>query len=383
MNKDTFCAYPFNTVFLGSDGGVKPCCSSRTNIGNINENSLEEIINGPIIKSIRKSIVENKWHPTCSQCKELEEIGARTERTGVLHKFDEFKDADENTFKLQKIDIRWSNTCNLSCNYCYEYFSSQWAKIKGIKVNANKDVAEDSVFSLIEKNRDSIEVINLLGGEPLLQKQNKRLIEILHDKSYYILSNLSVDIKNNDIAQKLINMNTVEWGISFETIEDKFEYVRHGADWNVFHNNLKYLKENKAKMINAHPLYCTYTALNLVEYYNFLLESKLFTSVFWCAIQNIKGLNVNHMPHNFKEKAIREIESCETQFGNIDPEHLGISHLTEIKNKLIDSLNDKEDRYGIEHFYYWTYEIENKFMTKKHTAKELWPELYDEIICIR
>lgn len=376
MNKETFCAYPFNTVFLGSDGGVRPCCSARKNVGNINEQPLEEIINGPIMKSIRTSIVNNTWNPICSQCKELEEVGARTERTGVLDKFEEFIDADENTFKLQKIDIRWSNTCNLSCNYCYEYFSSQWANIKGIKVNANKDLAEESVFSLIEQNIDSIENINLLGGEPLLQKQNKRLIEMLYDKTYYILTNLSVDIKNNEIAQKLINMDTVEWGISFETIGDKFEYVRHGADWNTFNSNLLYLKENNTKMINAHPLYCTYTALNLVEYYDFLLNSGVFTSVFWCAIQNIQGLNVNLMPNDFKEKAIREIESCETQFGSMDSRYSGIDHLTGIKVKLIESLNEKDSKSGIEHFYQWTQDIENKYMKKKFTARELWPELY-------
>jgi hypothetical protein len=130
-------------------------------------------------------------------------------------------------------------------------------------------------------------------------------------------------------------------------------------------------------VINAHPLYCTYTALNLVEYYDFLLESNIFTSVFWCAIQNIRGLNVNYMPHSFKEKAIREIENCERQFESIDRQAIGIDHLIEIKNKLIDSLNEKDDNLGIEHFYQWTEEIENKFMTKKHTAKELWPELYD------
>ena len=39
---------------------------------------------------------------------------------------------------------------------------------------------------------------------PLLQKQNNHLLDLLHDKRYYILTNLSVDVPNNPIAKKLL-----------------------------------------------------------------------------------------------------------------------------------------------------------------------------------
>lgn len=376
MNKETFCAFPFNTIFLGPNGGVRPCCSAREDIGNINDDNLDNIVNGDMIKSIRQSIINNKWHPNCSQCEHLESMGARTERTNVLDKFDEYKDADKETFKLQKVDIRWSNTCNLSCNYCYEYFSSQWAKLKGIKINANKDLAENSVFDFIEKNKDTIESINLLGGEPLLQKQNNKLIEILHDKNYYILTNLSVELEKNPIALKLLDMSSVDWGISFETIGEKFEYVRHGAEWSVFLNNLEILKTKNPKRVNAHPLYCTYTALNLREYFDFILRSEIFFSVLWSAIQNIKGLNVYNLPNSFKEKAIQEIELAEIEYSS-DKEKLGIDHLINIKNKLLESLNGKDTNDGLTEFFKWTDELENKFLTKKKCAKDLWPNVYN------
>lgn len=375
MNKETFCAFPFNTVFLGPNGGVRPCCSAREDIGNINNDSLDNILNGDTIKSIRRSIVNNQWHSNCSQCEYLERMGARTERTSVLDKFDEFKDANEHTFKLQKVDIRWSNTCNLSCNYCYEYFSSQWAKIKGIKINSNKDIAENSVYDFIEKHKDTIENINLLGGEPLLQKQNHKLIEMLHDKNYYILTNLSVDLTKNQIALKLLDMKYIDWGISFETIGEKFEYVRHGADWSVFSNNLKFLKDHNPNRVNAHPLYCTYTAFDLREYCDFILKSEVFDGVYWCAIQNITGLNVHNLPNAFKEKAINEIERVESEY-NQYREKLGIDHLTEIKNKLLENLKERNSENGLEAFFKWTDEIENKFLIKKKCAKDLWPNIY-------
>jgi radical SAM protein with 4Fe4S-binding SPASM domain len=389
MNETTFCAYPFNTLFLGADGDIKPCCSSGARLGNINEFSVEEIVHGKMLTEIRQSIVEGKWHPSCGQCEKLEQYGARTERTGVLHKFEEFKDATKDTFKLQKLDLRWSNTCNLSCNYCYEYFSSKWATLKGIKVNANKASAEDSMFTLIERSTGTIEELYLLGGEPLLQKQNNHLLDLLHDKKYYILTNLSVDVPNNPIAKKLLANKNVSWGVSFENIGDKFEYVRHGADWKTLTANLQYVKDTNPKEINAHPLYCAYSAFDLCEYYDFLTSNDIFTQSYWCVIQNIPGLNVFTLPDGLKIKALDELDRCISKFKNT---RFDMSALEEIRKNLYNSLitsRPDEAPEGIidanyrdrTAFLMWIDTVEMQYLTdKKHSFEDLWPSLYAELI---
>lgn len=375
MNEATFCAFPFNTLFLGADGGVKTCCSSRGTIGDINKNSIHEILHSAKATEVRQSIIDNKWHPDCSQCKELESMGARTERTSVLGQLEKFKDATPNTFILEKLDLRWSNVCNLACNYCYEYFSSQWAAIKGIKVNANKSNSEDSIFALIEEHKDTIIDLNLLGGEPLLQKQNKQLVSLLSDKKYYILSNLSVDVPNNEIAAKLIQNPNAVWGISFDTIGDKFEYVRHGAKWDTFCNNLKFLKDAGVREINAHPLYCAYTAYNLCEFYEFLESEEIFTQAYWCAIQNIPGLNVYTLPKDVKIKALEELDKCIDKYQN---SRFDMSALINIRESLSASLGNEEDIHRVE-FLKWIDDIENKYLPKEKPFSMLWPELYKEL----
>ena len=92
MNKETFCAYPFNTIFLGADGGVKTCCSAQIDIGDINKQSIQEILQGPVAQGIRQAIIEERWHPQCEQCQKLEAMGARSERvdTGSANKFEIF-----------------------------------------------------------------------------------------------------------------------------------------------------------------------------------------------------------------------------------------------------------------------------------------------------
>ncbi len=383
MNKETFCAYPFNTIFLGADGGVKPCCSSGAILGDINKQSIQEILQGPIAQGLRQSIIEERWHPTCEQCQKLESMGGRSERidTFSVGKYSQFENATKETFELHKLDLRWSNLCNLACNYCYEYFSSKWSAFKGIKVNANKAEAEDSLFTLISENIntvDSIETLNLLGGEPLLQKQNHRLIDLLPNKNYYILTNLSIDLPNNTIAPKLIANPNVGWGVSFDTVGSRFEYVRHGADWNTFVANLRYLHTEGPKLINAHPLYCTYSALNLCEYYDFIDSEGYFDEVYWTVLQNIRSLNVFKLPDNFKHKALAELDKCIAKYSGTKYD---MSALENIRTQLITTIGRKGDEWLVKkkEFVEWTNSIEVKYLNdKKYSFNELWPEFLAE-----
>ena len=383
MNKETFCAYPFNTIFLGADGGIKTCCSAEMDIGDINKQNIQEILQGASARSIRQAIIEERWHPQCAQCKKLEDMGARSERidSGSVAKFDYFKHAKADTFELHKLDLRWSNLCNLACNYCYEYFSSKWSVLKGIKINANRAEAEDSLFTLIAENVnsvDSIETINLLGGEPLLQKQNHKLIDLLPTKNYYILSNLSIDLPNNTIAPKLIANSNAQWGISFDTVGPRFEYVRHGAEWTTFVSNLRYLNSQGARIINAHPLYCTYSAFNLCEYYDFIISEGYFNEVYWCAIQNIRSLNVFKLPDNFKRKALAELDKCIAKYSDSGYDMLALEN---IRSQLITTIGRTGDEWLVKkkEFTDWTHATEVKYLNdKKYSFNELWPDFLTE-----
>lgn len=373
MNKKTFCPYPFNTLFLGSDSGVKPCCSALTELGFLNKNDIESILQGDLARDVRRSILNEQWHPICHQCKEIEDMGGRSERsTSLEYGYEKWEkiQLDEKYFIPEKIDLRWTNTCNLACNYCYEYFSSQWANIKGVKVNTLDQNNEESLFFFIEKHKDTIENINLLGGEPFLQKQNQRLIEMLPNRRYYVLTNLAVPLETNKIAQNILSEPFAAFGVSFETIGKRFEYVRHNAKWSQFTRNIEYIKEANDKIkLNAHPLYCTYSAFNLVEYYEYLISEPAFRDVFWCVVRNIDGLNVFKLPENLKRKAIEEIELCEKQF----PKAMGMDHLLDIRQALIESF--KETPTVEKTFNEFTTAIESDLKNKEHSFKELWPEL--------
>jgi MoaA/NifB/PqqE/SkfB family radical SAM enzyme len=378
MNKETFCSLPFTEIFLGPDGNVKTCCSARSSCGNLNSYPIEEILQSHVSKQIRQSIIDGQWHESCGQCKQQEDQGVNSERYNNIESFViEYNDIDNTFFKLSRLDLRWSNTCNLSCTYCYEYFSSKWANIKGITVNTLKDKNEQDFLLFIEKNKDLISNVQLLGGEPLLQKQNSKLIEILSNKNFYILSNLAVPLDKNLIAKSLIKQPLIQWGVSFETVGDRYEYVRHGASWEVFKENLNYLKSNIPDFkINSHSLYSIYSAFNLVEFYEFIIEQDVFENVFWNLLESSgenSDASVINLDIHLKAIAILEIEKCERLF----PDAPGIQELSNIKN-LLKSTKDNKNNNFIKEISSLEEKLQKSFGKR---FSNLWSTVWEKLKC--
>jgi 7-carboxy-7-deazaguanine synthase len=78
--------------------------------------------------------------------------------------------------------------CNLRCSYCdtaYAYYNG-------------REISEDEIMS--EVRRAGIDLVEITGGEPLLQKEVSPLIERLLDKGYTVLveTNGSQSIKEID-----------------------------------------------------------------------------------------------------------------------------------------------------------------------------------------
>lgn len=376
MNQNTFCSLPFTEIFLGPDGDVKPCCSACISLGNLNDSPIQEILQNHRSHQLRESIINGVWDPTCRQCQRQAEQGVASERSGNPTEFvNKHGSITKEFFKLERLDLRWSNTCNLSCTYCYEYFSSKWAEIKGIKINNIKDENENSLMLLIEEHKDSVQNVMLLGGEPLLQKQNFNLTELLTGKTFYILSNLAVTLENNKVAQRLLKEPSLQFGVSFETVRDRYEYVRHGADWETFDSNLDYIHKLRPNMnIDAHSLYSIYSAFNLVEFYQYLTDKNMFKSVFWNLLES-SGENhhasVFKLTTPLKQIALEEITRCIELF----PTAPGIENLKGIRQSLIDNMQTPIPKNM--DFINEATVVETKL--KKEPGKhfsDLWPELY-------
>jgi len=362
MNKETFCTKPFSGIFLSPDGNIKFCCALNENLGNVNEKSIDEIVNGELAVDIRNKIIKGEWHSACSYCKNIEKRGGKSERIEDIEQF-----IGEN-FKLKEIDLRWSNTCNLSCNYCNSLFSSKWANIFNQKINQNKEHSESSLIDYVVKNNDTLTNVLLLGGEPLLQKQNQELLSRIGNANIQLLTNLSVDLINNKIFNILKQNNNVVWNVSFETIKDRFEYVRHGAQWEIFLKNLRMVSKISRYGIGAQPVYCTYSAFNLVEFYDFIETEGYFNNVHWQNLTHPDVLDVFNLPRELKNLAVEEIDRCLLKYKKYD-----FSTLINIKNRLIES---EDINYSQKLLDFNTNLENNQLKDKKYNFEELYNNIF-------
>ncbi len=309
---DFFCAAPWRGLHINPRGDVKTCCAGDPNmLGNLNKQSIEQILHGPVMQEIRQSIRQGQPHAYCYNCVQSERYG-RSERdwhNDVSPEFDPQTVSDLDHVPVL-IDVRWNTTCNLSCNYCAPACSSKWANLRGIPVKSGTRPYYEQVCDYLTQHKDHIREVALVGGEPLLLPENDRLLDVLPDNCVVtLITNVSVDLEHNKIFQKLCQRQRVGWSLSFDNIEARFEYVRHGGSWNLLLKNLNLLKELFEKQQHwggIHAVYNLYNATRLQEFTQFARDQEL--TIHWQSLYQPEYLDPQKLGPEISRLAQEEID---------------------------------------------------------------------------
>lgn len=267
---DFYCAAPWRGLHVNLDGDVRVCCAGQPGfLGNINQKTIDDILSSDKLKEIRNSINQGVGHREyCRGC--LERINdGHTERQWHNDTNKDFLvvGADvESKHCPTIVDIRWNNTCNLSCSYCNSYFSSTWGSINKSPVKSQVRPNYNSLIEFISSNTKNIRDVAMLGGEPLLINENVMLLQNLPlDTRVTIITNGAVDFEYNKVFELLSQRKNVHWRISVDNITEQYEYVRHGAQWHRLVNNLIKIKDFDHQM-GVHAVYSIYNCTRLMEF---------------------------------------------------------------------------------------------------------------------
>lgn len=262
--KNLKCFYPFHS-FTIQNGYYNLCCASRQSPVSFNEMGIYDFFyNSDYIKEVRSVIKENKWHPDCVMCKEKEEKGLKSLR---LKAADSLINKDP---ELSYLDVRLSNKCNLGCRMCNEFFSSVIAEEQGIKKTYEW---ANSALEQIKKIK-TLSKIYFTGGEPLLVKENYKLLENLIESNLHRRISLILNTNCTVLPDKFINLilqfQSIHVNLSIDGIGKVQEYIRWPSKWTnveaVFHQWLKISKENKKIKIVLSPVIQLLNAPYLDEY---------------------------------------------------------------------------------------------------------------------
>jgi MoaA/NifB/PqqE/SkfB family radical SAM enzyme len=309
-----FCPMPWTGLMYNVDGKVKNCIRSASSLGNIKDDTIEEILLGPANLTKQTNITDNQPAAGCHTCYELEHgkegFDIISDRIFYIREFkktplDTYR---PNNFDLQTIDVRWTNLCNLACVYCGPEFSSRWADELGKKISQPTEQQQQDFRDYIYQHAKNLKHVYLAGGEPLLMKENLKLLRELNpDVNLRINTNLSkVD---TGVFDAVCQFKNVHWTVSAETIEDEFEYIRFGARWQDFLDNLNTIKKLDHK-ISFNMLWFLLNYDTVFGYVDYLKKLGFHNNSFIIgALLTPDYLNIRHLPENVLNLLKNKLES--------------------------------------------------------------------------
>jgi len=278
LKNKSLCPLPFTGAVVNTDGEVRCCSISKEILGNVNNEPFEDILSKSAkLKQIRREMLDNKFPSNCSDCYLKEKHHKNLDFENIsnrLYHIKILKDApfklykDENHFELQQIDLRWRNTCNFACVYCDSRFSSVWAQFEG-KPDRMTNEAMAQTFDFVKKNIKNLKTIYMAGGEPLLIKENIKIIDlILEERPDLLLRiNTNLSILNKKLYDKVKQLENVHWIVSAESTNERFNYIRWPGKYEVLVHNLKKIQElpHKVSINMTWNVLCAYNILDFID----------------------------------------------------------------------------------------------------------------------
>jgi organic radical activating enzyme len=345
--RKNFCAAPWAGLSVDPDGLAKACCISEQRI------PLDKISQARTHKAfveIRQHFIDDQQHTNCRQCWEREKINSDWESRRSIYQYDYFNDLDDpHQFRLEHLDLRWSNTCNLNCVYCSSTFSSKWAELQGKKQRYRV------ALQISDQDLSNLKVLQLAGGEPMLIKENldilSRLSSLNPSVDIEVTTNLT-QIQNNAVYKMLKNFDNVSFVVSFESTGSKFEYIRNQAIWSSFRKNLEILAMDFMD-IQFNMVYFPLSSLDINNAFEVALEYTMPQNIFVVsqsgghgfdmlsqrALQYIKQLNLDqatHLPTILKQRFLEQIQTIQTQqTETFLPQYEKFDQLTNQNHKLL------------------------------------------------
>ena len=268
------CKYPFERIKIQWNGDVYLCCDIECKfykVGNIYEDSFEDIWYGERAQEFRKSVFDGSY----KYC-DLD--------TCFYNNSYSLKDFEESFIKNPPypkiVDLAYIPTCNVRCRTCRDEL---YVETKEHLEQYNK------IFDKIVDMCKNAEEVYLDGaGEVFASSYLKSLIKTISEKypkiKFNIVSNgLLFDekhVKDFGLEGKLL---VVDISVHAST-RKTYEYIVRGGNWNVLQSNLKYLsKLKKQGILKSFRLNFVFNSLNFREMPAFVKMARKYGAIayFW------------------------------------------------------------------------------------------------------
>lgn len=327
------CLAPWHCLTVKWGGNVVPDIIYKGKMGNINKQTLPEILDSKEARALREAHRARIVPETCATCSKKEKSG-RSRRMFFWDKIDyEVRVESEHLDIDTKPDIRYldftvSNKCNVACIHCGPFVSTGWTK-DGKKLNELKrdywgeqpvgfHGAEvnfmDNLFADPDYFRN-LQWVALRGGEPLY---DERCIEVLqwfvdNGMSEHIMLDISTNatVFRDEFLELFSKFKHVELLVSIEGTEELYGIIRGGKKytWEDLNNNIeKFYDIPNLEMVFAVTTMIT-NVFNLPKVWEWFdkYHKRRASIAMTNVVVNPPYLNIAHMPAELKQQALEAI----------------------------------------------------------------------------
>mgnify|MGYP000698025377 CR=1 FL=1 len=327
-----YCPYLWKSQCILTDGNVAPCCHSSSK----REWKKIDFLQG--LQSdqhnlARELLKNNEWPEVCSVCQKNEDKQIKSPRQRALEMFD----TKSNEVRLEYLDIKFSNVCNLSCRMCNPASSSQ---IENLYKNDDKDdmpsflkfyhqkqmresyATEEKKANYVKKCiAEGLKHLKVTGGEPFASSAFLDVIRWSNQENYS--QNLGLSITTNGtkysnlLLSKLENFDYLNITVSVDATGRIYDYIRQGSNWKRLQENLesfdKFFVNKKSKLrFHNHTIHIA----AVLQFYNMFDINALIN---WCSSKNYRlkidvnlkpddsELSIKYLPWQIKEEILNEL----------------------------------------------------------------------------
>lgn len=278
----TFCVLPWIHVATRPNGDARLCCGSNASqaskgildAGNIKKENgepanfgkenLYSAFNNEYMRNVRTTMLNGNIPLSCAKCFEEEEAGMiskrlwetyywETEGTDLNELIDSTSEDGTIPTKVPYLDLRLGHTCNLKCIMCTPNDSSRWLQdydklIESTKnITIHKQVNFDAkkfnnqwyerpeLWDEIFEQIPNMKQLYFAGGEPLMIKEHRRLLEEVIKRGYAknitLRYNSNATLVDDWVIDLWKEFKLVKFGFSLDAIEERNWYIRYPCEW--------------------------------------------------------------------------------------------------------------------------------------------------------
>ncbi len=308
-----FCPMPFTNFVLGSQGSFRPCCEYEGGLGEDGAalrhptTSFDEAWRSKALRNLRLKFLAGIKPKECWKCWREEEAGVKSLRQAVLEPL-QLRDAvSRETLENiatgfqspRSLNLGLSNLCNLKCRICGPHASTLWEKElrerDGVHLDLqSKNTLTEENCATLRRWLPQLRRIEVLGGEPLINKEFYKLLELCLDSGYARQLTIHLNTNGTVYSQRFVALfeefQSVSVYFSIDGVGERFEYQRFPARWATVEKNLR--KYEAARTPNTElGLVCTVSLFNVAS---------IPELVAWALTHSIKPtFHILHAPEPF------------------------------------------------------------------------------------